>query len=115
MTQQDAGTIPIDVAAQIELRVGTIENCEEIPKSDKLLKLTVNFGPKGMCTILAGVKKWYQPDDLIGKQAVFVYNLKPRKMLGIESQGMMLFAESENGRLEYITPTTSVPDGTKLR
>jgi len=113
--KEQESTIPIDVAAQIELRVGTIENCEEIPKSDKLLKLTVNFGPKGVRTVLAGVKKWYQPDDLIGKQAVFIYNLKPRKMLGMESHGMMLFAESEKGRLEYITPTTSVPDGTKLR
>jgi methionyl-tRNA synthetase len=115
MNEQDTDIIPIDVATQIELRVGTIENCEEIPKSDKLLKLTVNFGPKGIRTILAGVKKWYQANDLIGKQVVFIYNLKPRKMLGIESQGMMLFAESDNGRLEYITPATLVPDGTKLR
>lgn len=113
--KEQSNEVPIDIVAQIELRVGTIEQCQEIPKSDKLLKMTVNFGPQGMRTICAGVKKWYKPDDLIGKQGVFVYNLKPRKMLGMESQGMMLFAESEDGRLEYIAPAKSVPNGTRLR
>jgi len=107
-------TISIDLFAQVELRVGTIKNCEEVPKSDKLLKFSVDFGPQGRRIILAGVKKWYKPNDLIGKQAVFVYNLKPRKMLGLESQGMMLFAEDEDGSLQYVSPAENVPNGTKL-
>jgi len=106
--------IPIDTFAQVELRVGTIETCEEVPKSEKLLKFTVDFGSLGKRTILAGVKKWYKPDDLIGKQAVFVYNLKPRKMVGLESQGMMLFAEDDEGRLQFITPASKVPNGMRL-
>jgi len=107
--------IPIDTVAQVELRVGTIEQVEEIPKSDKLLQLAVDFGQCGKRTILAGVKKWYKPEDLIGKQAVFVFNLKPRKMLGIESQGMMLFAESDDGQLQLTQPAGKVPNGTRLR
>jgi len=113
--KEKESVVPIDLVVQVELRVGTIESCQEIPKSDKLLKLTVNFGPNGERTILAGVKKWYKPYDLIGKQGVFIYNLRPRKMLGFESQGMMLFAESEDGCLEYIAPVGVVPNGTRLR
>jgi len=107
--------IAIDLFAQIELRVGTIEQCDPVAKSDKLLNMTVNFGSLGTRTILAGVKKFYKPDDLIGKQVVFVYNLKARKMMGIESQGMMLIAESEDGKLSYIVPANTVPNGTRLR
>ncbi len=107
--------ISIDEVAQVELLVGTIEQCQEVPKSKKLLKLHVNFGTKGKRIIMAGVKKWYAPEDLVGKQAVFVYNLKPRTMLGMESQGMMLFAESEEGTLSFISPDIKVPNGTRLR
>jgi len=108
-------TIPIDIVAQVELRVGTIKECQEIPESDKLLKMRVTFGELGERTILAGVKKWYKPEDLIGRQGVFIYNLKPRKMLGMESQGMMLFAEADDGTYQLIVPADKVPDGTRLR
>ncbi len=110
-----ASEIPIDIVAQVELRAGTIERCEEVQKSDKLLKCSVNFGPHGMRTILAGIKKWYSPDDLVGKQAVFVYNLKPRKMVGMESQGMMLCAKDEEGIPRYILPVGNVANGTRLQ
>ncbi|MCX5922600.1 MAG: methionine--tRNA ligase [Candidatus Dependentiae bacterium] len=96
------------------LIIGTVEQAEEVPGSDKLLKLQVNFGPLGMRQILSGVKKSYQPTDLIGKQGVFVTNLKPRKMMGFESHGMMLFAVHDN-KQTFVTIAGVVPNGTKVQ
>ncbi len=106
--------ITIDDVIKVELLVGTIEQCEEIAKSDKLLKMQVNFGQKGMRQILAGIKSSYTPADLVGKQAIFVTNLKPRKMMGIESQGMMLISKDETGKVHINSPVTKVPNGTRL-
>jgi methionyl-tRNA synthetase len=108
-------TIVIEDFLKVKLVVGTIEACEEISSSDKMFKLQVNFGPLGTRQILSGVRKHFVACDLIGKQGVFVYNLKPRKMLGMESQGMMLFAEKEDGHLSMILPAQSVPNGSQLR
>lgn len=113
--QATDSTVSIDTVAQVELVVGTIEHAELIEKSDKLLKLCVDFGPKGKRTILAGIRKWYLPIDLIGKQAIFIYNLKPRLMMGHESQGMLLMAEDAAGGAHYISPAEPVPDGTRLK
>ncbi len=101
--------------AKVKLLVGTIEQCEEVPKSDKLYKLQVNFGDKGMRQILSGVRQYFKPQDLIGKQGVFVFNLAPRKMVGLESQGMMLFVEDANGNLQFVTVAKEVPNGNPLR
>jgi len=79
--------------AKLDLRVGTVINCEEKEGSDKLLRLTVDFGEEGTRNILSGIKKWYKPSDLTGKQFVFVFNLAPRKMMGEDSEGMILAAE----------------------
>ena len=113
-TQANDTAISIDTVAQVELVVGTIEHAELIEKSDKLLKLHVDFGSKGKRTILAGIRKWYLPVDLIGKQAVFIYNLKPRLMMGHESQGMLLVAEDASGG-HFIAPEKSVEAGTRLK
>ena len=107
--------ITIDDFAKVALIVGTIEQCEEIAGSDKLLKLQVNFGSHGMRQVLSGVKRSFSPVDLIGKQAVFVFNLAPRKMMGLESQGMLLTAEDENKQLKIIAPQAVVPNGTQLK
>lgn len=107
--------IDIQDLAKVELLVGTIESCEEMPKSDKLLKMQINFGPKGMRQILAGIKQSYVPADLIGKQAIFVTNLKPRNMMGVESQGMMLVSKDESGRVYLNAPVQPVPNGTRLQ
>lgn len=107
--------ITIDDVIKVHLVVGTIEACEPVEKSDKLYKMQVNFGDKGMRQILAGVQKYYKPEELIGKQGVFVYNLKPRKMVGLESQGMMLLAEGADGNLQMTTVAHSVPNGTRLK
>ncbi len=108
-------SIAIEDFAKVHLTVGTIEHCEIIEQSDKLYKLQVNFGTVGKRQILSGVRKHFAPEELIGKQAVFVTNLKPRKMMGLESQGMLLTAENDQKRLSVVAPTISVPNGTRLK
>jgi methionyl-tRNA synthetase len=107
-------TITIDDVAKVELRVGYIESCHDMEKSDKLYQMTVDFGELGTRTILAGIKKYYAKEDIVGKKGIFVYNLKPRKMLGVESQGMMLLAKDEDGQLQMATVSGPVPHGTRL-
>lgn len=107
--------ITIDDVAKVQLVVGTITECEAIEKSDKLLKMQVDFGEKGKRQILAGIKKFYTPGQLVGKQGVFVVNLKPRIMLGHESQGMMLLAPDAEGKFMLISAQEEVPSGTRLR
>ena len=105
--------IGIEDFAKVQLVVGGIEFIEEVAGSDKLLKLQVDFGDLGKRQILSGVKKSYAPQDLVGKQGVFILNLKPRKMMGFESHGMMLFAITD--RQTALTVLTSVPNGTKVQ
>ncbi len=97
---------------KIDLRVGTVVNCEEKEGSEKLLRLTVDFGEEKTRVILSGIKQWYSPDDLKGKQFVFVVNLAPRKMMGEESQGMLLAAEGE--KPEPLQTATPVLAGTVI-
>ena len=87
----------------MELRVGEIIACEEVPNSKKLLKETVKLGSETR-TILSGIKKWYKPEDMVGKKVMVICNLAPRKIAGIESQGMLLCAESEDGEISLMTP-----------
>jgi len=107
--------ITIDDFLKVELLVGTILSAEYVEKSDKLLRLKVDFGTKGTRTILSGIRKHYQPEQLLGKQGTFVFNLQPRKMLGEESQGMMLFAQDAAGTLQIVAPAQLVPNGTQLK
>lgn len=107
--------IAIDDFIKVHCVVGTIEEAVEVEGSDKLLKLRVNMGSYGMRTILSGVKKFFAPQDLIGKQGVFVANLKPRKMMGHESHGMMLFVEGADGSLKRVTVDGMVENGMRLR
>lgn len=90
----------------LDIRVGTIERVEEVPHSDKLMKLTVNFGDHSRA-ILAGIKKERSnPREIEGRQALFVVNLEPRKMAGEVSQGMLL----DIGYADRITPVLSIPE-----
>lgn len=111
----DQNTLDIDYVSRVELRVGTIEQCEEIPKSEKLYKLQVNFGEQGMRQVLSGIKQFFTKEQLIGKQCVFVFNLKPRVMMGLESQGMVLTATDGQGKLQLINAENPVPNGTRLK
>ena len=99
----------------IELRVGTIEACEPIPKSDKLYRLQVNFGSEGTRQILSGIKQFFAQEQLVGKQAIFVFNLKPRIMMGFESHGMLLIATDDKGVLQLVGLGHPVPNGTRLK
>ena len=89
--------------AKMELRLGEIIACEEVPNSKKLLKETVKIGSE-VRTILSGIKKWYKPEDMVGKKVMVICNLAPRKIAGIESQGMLLCAESAEGEISLMTP-----------
>ena len=107
--------ISIEDFLKVELLVGTIEQVEIVPKSEKLYKLHVNFGEQGMRQICSGVRAHFKPEELLGKQGVVVFNLQPRMIMGLESQGMMLFAENGTGKLEMVTVGAPVANGTKLR
>jgi methionyl-tRNA synthetase len=111
-----AENITIDDFARIHLIVGSITEVAEVPKSDKLYRLTVDLGTElGVRTICSGVRLHFSPEDLKGKQGIFVANLVPRVMMGITSQGMMLFAEDENKSLRLVSPVNTVPNGTRLK
>lgn len=89
--------INYDDFTKLDIRVGTILVAEEIEGSDKLLRLDVDFGEEGKRQILSGIKKWYTPESLVGRQSMFVLNLAPRKMMGLESQGMIVAGHREDG------------------
>lgn len=105
--------INFDDFAKIELRVGTVLEAEDVEGSEKLIKLKIDLGEEEPRQILAGVKQWYKPKDFVGKQVVVVANLEPRTIMGLESQGMMLAADSEDG-LVFLTVPKKVPAGTKV-
>ncbi|HUO93610.1 MAG TPA: hypothetical protein VMU22_11835 [Rhizomicrobium sp.] len=98
----------------IDIRIGTIEAVNEVPRSDKLLALTVNFGDHTR-TILSGMKKERaNPQEIVGRQALFVLNLAPRKMAGVESQGMLFDIGYEDGILPALAqPERPVPNGSR--
>lgn len=106
--------ITIDDFVKIELKVGTVLEADEVANSEKLIKLKVDLGEENPRQILAGVRKWYKPADFVGKQVVIVANLEPRKMMGLESQGMMLAADCESGPV-FLTVPKEVPPGIKIR
>ncbi|MGY2892397.1 methionine--tRNA ligase [Deinococcus sp. UYEF24] len=106
--------ISIDDFAKIDLRVALVIAAEAVEKADKLLKLTVKLGDEER-VVVSGIRKWFAPEDLIGRRVVVVANLKPVKLRGIISHGMILAAEDEHGNLDVIGPKLELPGGTKVR
>jgi methionyl-tRNA synthetase len=107
-------TIPFEIFEKLDIRVGTVLECEKVPKSDKLLRFVLDDGSETR-TILAGVAKWYpHPEKLIGKQVCFIANLEPKKMRGIMSEGMILLAENADGSLVFIEPSKNVLPGSRV-
>lgn len=102
--------IVFDDFAKLDIRIGKVLTAEKVEKSDKLLKLTVDTGVDTR-TILSGIAKHYSPEDMVGKSVTLIANLAPRKMMGIESQGMILMAEDPAGRLKLLQPSDIVPPG----
>jgi methionyl-tRNA synthetase len=108
--------IEIGDFARVELRVGEILTAERIPKSDKLLLFTIDLGEAEPRQVLAGIAEYYEPEKMIGRKVVVVANLKPRKLRGFESQGMILAASvGEEGRPVIATFTEDVPNGARLK
>jgi len=104
-----------DDFSKIDLRVGKVETAEVVEKSEKLIKIQADFGELGKRVIFAGIRKWYQPDDLKEKLLIFVFNLEPKKIMGEESRGMVLAAEDEDGEnCVLLVPDKNIPPGTKV-
>ena len=106
--------ISIDDFAKVELRVGEVLSCEKLKKSKKLLRLMVNDG-QGERQVLSGISQWYAPEDLIGRKIVLVANLKPAKLCGEESCGMILAADCPEDDVKVIFVDDSIPAGSKIR
>ena len=105
--------VSFDEFMKLDIRVGTVLECQKVPKADKLLQFKIDDG-MGCRTIVSGIAQHYNPEDLVGKQVCFIANFPPRKLKGIESQGMILSAEDANGRLVVISPSDLVTNGVKV-
>lgn len=115
-TQASEGLIDITDFAKVELRAGEVLTAERVPKADKLLLLTVDIGEAKPRQILAGIAEHYEPNQMIGRKIAVVANLKPRKLRGYESQGMLLAASvGDDGRPVIATFTEDVPNGARLK
>lgn len=106
--------IPFDEWEKLDIRVGHIKDCQKVKKSNKLLQFTLDDGNGADRTILSGIAKFYKPEDLIGKDVLFIANLAPRKMMGIESQGMILSALNFDGSLSVTTTLSEVKPGSQV-
>ena len=107
--------ITIEDFAKVELRVGEVVSAERIPKADKLLKLQVDIGTE-VRQVLAGIAQYYEPEKLVGMKVIVVTNLQPRKMRGLESNGMIVAASvGEEGKPVLATFVEDVPKGAKLK
>jgi len=109
-----AETIEFGDFEKLDIRVGTVLECQKVPKADKLLQFKIDDGLGGR-TIVSGIAKYYAPEELVGKQVCFIANLAPRKLKGIESQGMILSAEDADGRLVVVGPTGVVKPGSQVK
>lgn len=107
-------TITFEDFSKLDFRVGTIVEASKVPKADKLLQLLVDIGLEKR-TILSGIAMHFDPADLVGKQAVVVTNLAPRKMRGVESNGMLLMAENTEGKLVFVEPVGGIEPGSVVR
>ena len=108
-----AGLVTFEEFQRLELRVARVETAEKIPKSKNLLKVEVSLGAERR-TVVAGIAKYFAPEDLVGRTVVLVANLKPAKLMGVESQGMLLAAESEGG-LKLVGVEGEIKSGAKIR
>lgn len=108
-------TINFDDFTKLDLRIGSIIAAEVVPKADKLLKLSIAVGEPDPRIIVSGIAEHFVPADLIGQQVLLLCNLEPRKMRGVESQGMVLMAEDADGKLQFVRPSGPMPNGSEVR
>ncbi|WP_018963349.1 methionine--tRNA ligase [Coprothermobacter platensis] len=107
--------IEYDLFSQVDLRVALIEAAERVPKSDKLIKLSVDLGPLGKRTVVAGIGLKYQPEELVGRRIIVVANLQPRKLMGVLSEGMLLAATGEDGLPNLLSCDGNPEPGTRIK
>ncbi len=105
--------IQFDDFSKIDLRTGTIITAEKVEKADKLLKLEIDLGFEKRI-VVSGIAMHFKPEEIVGKQVVVVANLAPRKMRGIESNGMILMAEDKDGKLQFVSPQDAVTNGSNV-
>jgi len=110
----EAPVISIDDFAKVQLKVGEVIACERVKKSEKLLHETIRVGGE-VRSVVSGIAKYYTPEEMVGKKVVLVTNLKPVKLCGVLSEGMVLCAEDENGALSLLSPEREMPDGAQIR
>ncbi len=113
-TPSPAGELPIEEFRRLDLRVAEVREARAVPGSKKLVQLKVSIGSEER-TIVAGILNDYAPADLVGKQVVIVSNLKPSRLMGVESRGMLLAATDEAGRLVLVTPERRAPPGSPVK
>ena len=112
--QPAAPEIEFDDFMKVDIRVAKVTECEKVKKSKKLLKLQLDDGMGGR-QVVSGIAQWYSPDDLIGKKVMVIVNLKPAKLCGVESNGMICAADAPDGSAKVVFPDQSLPCGAKIR
>ncbi len=109
-------TINYDLFSKVKLRVGQIMEAEKVEKSKKLVKLQVNLGEEiGTRQILAGISQYYTPEELVGRKIIVVVNLEPAKLMGLESQGMLLAASTDEEGVILLQPEKDISAGAEVR
>lgn len=111
---KDDGFLAFDDFLKVELKIGLIQEAEAVPKSDKLIKLKVDLGEEQPRQVLAGIREHYDPAALVGKRVVVVANLEPRKIMGVESQGMVLAAKDDEHGLSVLGIDKDIVPGTRV-
>ncbi len=111
--------LTIEEFSKLEARIGLVLSAEAVEGSEKLLRLMLDFGEERPRQILSGIHKWYEPETLVGKKMLFVVNLAPRQMMGLESQGMLMAIDGTEGEPVFLVPDESfgkkVSPGAKVR
>lgn len=107
-------SIQYDDFAKMDIRVARIKHAEKVAKADKLLKLELELGEESR-TVVSGIAEHYKPEEIVGKYVSYLANLAPRKLRGIESQGMILLAEDGNGKLSFVTPEDELSTGSIIK
>jgi methionyl-tRNA synthetase len=111
---EDKPQIQYEDFAKLDIRLGKVMAAEMVPDTDKLIKCTIDFGAGGMRTIVSGLAEWKKPEELVGKTLPYIFNLAPRILRGVESQGMLLAASDEAG-VALLQPERDIAPGVKLK
>jgi methionine--tRNA ligase beta chain len=106
--------IPFDEFQKLDLRIGKIVEAAQIPGSRNLIKMMIDFGTEKRQAV-AGLLKWYKPEDLVGKKCAFILNLQHRVMMGVESQCMIFAAEDDAGNVVVLQPEKDIMEGSRIR